>query len=104
MTPIDESVKEELFTSPAMANFFKHKQETRSVADMVNHPAHYKVAGMEVIDILESTLSSDEFYGYCLGNVYKYLFRHGKKNGLEDLKKAQWYLNKLVDFDGERDD
>lgn len=61
----------------------------RAVAETVNHPAHYQSAtGLEAIDVI------DAFgLGFCLGNVVKYVLRHGKKNGLEDLKKARWYLD-----------
>ena len=57
--------------------------------DMVNHPAHYKTGGIETIDFIEAKSLS-----YNLGNVVKYLTRADHKgNKLEDLKKAQWYLN-----------
>ena len=60
--------------------------------DVVNHPAHYKVGGIEVIDFIESKGLS-----YNLGNVVKYVSRADHKgNRLEDLKKAQWYLNREV--------
>ena len=70
------------------------------MTDMVNHPAHY-VGKIEVIDYLEDQLTSEQFEGYLVGNVLKYLSRYRKKNGLEDLKKGQWYLNKLVEFKNE---
>ncbi len=60
--------------------------------DVVNHPSHYKGKnGIEVIDIIEGFDLT-----YCEGNIIKYILRHKKKNGLEDLKKAQWYLNKKI--------
>lgn len=66
--------------------------------DPVNHPSHYLLGGKyEVIDIMEAALSQEGFKEYCRGNIIKYIFRAPKKNGLEDLKKAQWYLNKLID-------
>jgi hypothetical protein len=60
--------------------------------DNVNHPAHYKAGGIETIDFIEA-----KSLNYNLGNVVKYVSRSdykGKK--LEDLKKAQWYLNRAV--------
>ena len=63
--------------------------------DNVNHPAHY-LGKIEVIDYIEDKLSKDQFEGYLLGNILKYLSRYQKKNGLEDLEKGQWYLNKLI--------
>jgi hypothetical protein len=73
---------------PKMPNFTpKH--------DLVNHPAHYTDGGIEVIDFIEA-----KRLGYHLGNVVKYICRAGKKgtnNGLEDLRKAQWYLKRAIE-------
>lgn len=66
--------------------------------DNVNHPKHYQSSGsLECIQVLQEVLSKEEFEGFCRGNIIKYLWRSNQKNGLEDLKKAQWYLNKLID-------
>jgi hypothetical protein len=60
--------------------------------DMVNHPSHYKVGGIETIDFIEA-----KSLGYNLGNVVKYITRADHKgNKLEDLEKAQWYLNREI--------
>lgn len=65
--------------------------------DKVNKPSHYTDGKLEVIDILKDKLTSEEFKGFLKGNVLKYTFRAGKKdNEAEDLKKAQWYLDKMV--------
>ena len=64
--------------------------------DNVNHPAHYTHGRFEVIDVIEDTLGTDSFKGYCIGNVIKYVLRHEYKGGTEDLQKAQWYLNRLL--------
>jgi len=62
------------------------------VADPVNHPEHYKVGGIETIDFIEAKSLS-----YNLGNVVKYLTRADHKgNKLQDLQKAQWYLNREI--------
>jgi hypothetical protein len=64
----------------------------KEVKDNVNHPAHYKMGGIETIDFLEA-----KNLNYNLGNVVKYITRADYKgNKLEDLKKAQWYLNREV--------
>ena len=63
----------------------------------VNNPKHYNRGNIETIDYLESTLGHQGFLDYCLGNVLKYVSRWRDKNGLEDLRKAQWYLNRSVD-------
>lgn len=65
--------------------------------DNVNHPAHYNVGGMEAIDVIEAfTNNLYGIYATDTANVIKYILRWPRKNGLEDLKKAQWYLNHLI--------
>ena len=58
-------------------------------------PKHYKLEGLDIeaIDVIKSVLGKDKFEGYCRGNVIKYILRADSKNGIEDLKKAQVYLN-----------
>lgn len=63
--------------------------------DNVNYPIHY-IGKVEVIDYIEDKLTPEQFEGYLIGNVMKYMSRYQKKNGLEDLKKGSWYLNKLI--------
>lgn len=66
--------------------------------DMVNHPPHYKVGGIETIDYMQAKSTPEEFAGYLRLNCLKYLSRAGHKgNVLEDYKKAAWYLNKLIE-------
>ena len=72
------------------------------MTDNVNHPAHYGQGKIECIEYIEDFLSHDEFVGYLRGNIAKYLHRWRYKNGLEDLHKAQWYLNRLVQVQEER--
>lgn len=67
------------------------------VSDNVNHPSHYQSGKFEVIDIIEEfTKDYTGAQAFAMGNVIKYVLRSGKKNGIEDLKKAQWYLNYLI--------
>lgn len=70
----------------------------RNGFDMVNHPKHYKAKnGMEVIDVIEAfTANLSGYEATHTGNVIKYICRWKEKNGLEDLKKAQWFLNRLI--------
>jgi len=63
--------------------------------DNVNKPNHYK-GEIECIDAIKSSMSIEEFKGFLKGNVQKYVWRYDKKNGIEDLKKAQWYLDRLI--------
>ena len=61
--------------------------------DLVNHPPHYKVGGIETIDFIEA-----KQLDYHLGNVVKYISRADHKDDkLDNLKKAQWYLNRAID-------
>lgn len=68
-----------------------------SIAKDPINPEHYKHQSKETIEILKDTLSPEEFRGFLKGNVIKYLTRYEHKNGLEDLKKAEWYLRRLTD-------
>ncbi len=71
--------------------------------DMVNSPAHYNKSGIETINIIES-VTDDGFESYLQGNILKYLCRYKYKNGVEDLEKARWYLNRLIRTIGENKD
>lgn len=65
--------------------------------DNVNSPSHYTQAGIECIDAITAAVSGKTgIEAVCVANVIKYLWRYELKNGVEDVKKAQWYLNRLV--------
>ena len=64
--------------------------------DNVDRPMHYAAGTIECIDAIEAQLSAEEFRGYLKGNVIKYLWREKHKGGVESLKKANWYLNKII--------
>lgn len=65
--------------------------------DNVNRPSHYTQAGIECIDAITAAVSGKSgIEAVCVANVIKYLWRYELKNGVEDVKKAQWYLNRLV--------
>ena len=66
--------------------------------DMVNHPSHYiSETGMEVIDVIEAfTFDLKGVEAVDTGNILKYICRWKKKNGLQDLQKAKWYLEHLI--------
>lgn len=66
--------------------------------EAVKHPSHYNQGNIEVIDYLEDQLSEDEFYGFCIGNVLKYVSRakHKRETPLEDLKKSKFYLERII--------
>jgi hypothetical protein len=64
--------------------------------ELVNNPPHYNQNAMETIDVLENSLPRVHFFGYLRGNILKYMLRYEYKGGKEDLKKARWYLNRLI--------
>ena len=69
------------------------KEETEH--DAVQHPAHYTSGGIECIDCIKAALGQN-FIGFLMGNVIKYSYRYRHKNGIEDLKKARWYLDRAI--------
>ena len=70
--------------------------------DMVNHPPHYTLGGIETIEYIEAKLTRDEYIGYLKGNIIKYASRIGHKdNAVQDCGKAAWYANRLAAFLGE---
>lgn len=67
--------------------------------DMVNKPAHYTSGGIECLDAIRASMTDEAFKGFLKGNVLKYIWRYEKKfNPSEDLRKAQWYLNRLEEI------
>lgn len=68
------------------------------VHDEINSPAHYKKGGIETLDFIKAKLSSEEFQGFLKANIIKYVSRASLKGGVKDYKKAQFYLNKLVEI------
>lgn len=65
--------------------------------DDINHPTHYNTGNIETYDYIVDQLSPDEYLGYTKGNILKYVSRERHKGGLNDLRKAQWYLNKYIE-------
>ena len=70
--------------------------------DLVNNPPHYNNGSIECIDAMQSMLSEEEFIGYLRGNSFKYRWRYRHKNGIEDLKKAEWYEARLYDMESNK--
>lgn len=70
--------------------------------DNVNHPEHYTSGGVECIDAIRAA-TGEHFAGFLQGNVVKYVWRYRLKGGSEDLKKARWYLNRLIHIEEEEE-
>ena len=69
--------------------------------DNVNSPGHYQ-GKVECIDCIESATDGlNGIEAFCTGNAIKYLYRWKKKNGITDLKKAKWYIDKIISVNGE---
>ena len=100
----------EKFSGGVMCDFYKwsddklaiaydhlYKNMDENVPDMVNHPQHYTQGGIECIDALKAaTVGKRGIEAVCVANVIKYLWRYEEKNGIEDIRKAKWYIERLL--------
>jgi hypothetical protein len=115
MDTSSEAIDMESTTKSAFENIRKaygelnnqlNKADTAKTEDNVNHPQHYQSkSGLETIDVIEA-FTEDLVGGEATntGNVLKYMCRWKSKNGLEDLKKARWYLDRLIGIVEKRDE
>ena len=85
--------------SPCNENTTGRTQTNDTPYDSVNRPAHYNTGKYESIDVMVETQGVDAVKNFCICNAFKYIYRHKFKNGLEDIKKAIWYLNKYVELE-----
>ena len=74
------------------------------MSDPVNHPSHYETGKFESIDVMVETQGVEAVQNFCICNAFKYIYRHKFKNGIEDIKKAIWYLNKYIELEEVNDD
>lgn len=80
------------FTAP------KPPAPKKKCVDAVNHPSHYNAGKIEYIEALESTTAGlCGIEAICTANAIKYLWRWKLKNGVQDLEKAKWYIDKLIE-------
>ena len=66
----------------------------------INHPDRYAGGKFECIDVMLDVFGVDAVKHFCILNAFKYIWRAEKKNGVEDIKKAVWYLNKFIELGG----
>ena len=78
----------------------REQSDHKEIMDMVNSPSHYNEFGIECIDAIQAA-TEEGFEYYLQGNIIKYLWRYRYKNGVEDLEKAKWYLEKLIKIKGD---
>lgn len=72
-------------------------EKLRHSCDIVASPAHYTQGGIECIDAMKAALTPEEFRGYLRANVMKYIWRYDRKGApVQDLRKAEWYLRRLI--------
>ncbi len=69
------------------------------MADNVNHPSHYETGKFECIEVMTEVFGVEAVQDFCMCNAFKYLYRHRRKNGKEDIQKAQWYINKYLELE-----
>lgn len=70
---------------------------TETINDVINHPEHYTQGGIECIDAIRAAVTDKPPYeAWLVGQIIKYIWRYNFKNGVEDLRKAQFYMDRLV--------
>lgn len=84
----------------ALENAVTVTEEITADFDVVERPKHYASTSIECIDAMRETQGVEATKDFCICNAFKYLWRHNNKNGDEDIKKANWYLNKAVELMG----
>jgi len=80
---------------------FKYRNKVHDAEqsfDPVERPQHYASTSVECIDMMIETQGEEAVIDFCICNAFKYLWRHRGKNGDEDVRKANWYLNKAVEL------
>ena len=77
-------------------------KENMTFEEVIHNPVHYHQGGIDVIGFSERQFSKTELKGFFRINILKYVTRYDRKNKLEDLKKAQFYLNKLIELENDK--
>ena len=81
----------------------EYKPQGTQYKEEVNHPDRYASGKFECIDVMLDVFGADAVKHFCILNAFKYIWRSEKKNGVEDIKKAVWYLNKYIELGGEEE-
>jgi hypothetical protein len=85
------------YEEPQVGKLF-HPSDAPQESCPVENPDHYNTGAIEAIEAIKASMPSEQFFGYLKGNVMKYLWRYDyKEKPVEDLRKADWYLNRLID-------
>lgn len=78
-------------------NAYRVLREAR-INEIVHHPSHYNQGGIECLDAMMAAYGKEATATFCLTNAFKYLWRTEHKNGIQDIDKAIWYLNKYKEL------
>jgi hypothetical protein len=85
------------YEEPQVGKLF-HPSDAPQESCPVENPDHYNTGSIEAIEAIKASMPPEQFFGYLKGNVMKYLWRYDyKEKPIEDLRKADWYLNRLID-------
>lgn len=71
--------------------------------DLINHPNHYETGKMECFDVILESQGLVAAMDFCAANALKYIYRHRRKKGVEDMRKAKWYIDKWIELAEEYD-
>ena len=77
----------------------RSSEVSEAKADSITRPLHYRFGEIECIDAIKAALTPDEYRGYLKGTNVKYIWRERHKGGTDSLRKAQWFLEKLIEYD-----
>lgn len=80
-----------------MKEYMKQANQQSDAIDMVNSPPHYTQGDIECIDAIRAALGPEGFRAFLRGNIIKYNWRCDHKNGVQDIEKARFYINKLIE-------
>ena len=92
---VNGEVSKELFETVTEARQWLLVQAAK---EPVNHPYHYNSGKYECIEVMLDIYGVEFVKNFCMGNVFKYIFRYKNKNGFVDVKKAKWYLDKFIEL------
>ena len=81
----------------------EYKQQVTQQKEEINHPDRYESGQFECIDVMIDVYGKEAVKHFCILNAFKYIWRTEKKNGIEDIKKAIWYLNKYIELGGDEE-
>ena len=81
----------------------KSKSVSENIDDDINHPNRYAKGKYECIDVMQEIFGVEFVKAFCKGNAFKYLWRESDKGGLNDIKKAQFYINKYIELSNSPD-